>query len=84
MTDDPALAPAYGHAPPYDHTTGTPYGHYLYFYDSSSDAASATMLSEVFATEKDSCFSLWVHMYGEKVRVSGLCWAGCLMRLPDP
>ncbi|XP_050708969.1 MAM and LDL-receptor class A domain-containing protein 1-like [Eriocheir sinensis] len=67
VTDDPALAPVYGHAPPYNHTTGTPYGHYLYFYDQSSDAASATMLSEVFATEKDSCFSFWVHMYGEKV-----------------
>lgn len=70
VTDDPSLAPAYGYAPAFDHTTGTPYGHYLYFYDSSSDAESATMLSEVFAIEKDSCFSFWVHMYGDKVRVS--------------
>lgn len=69
VTDDPSLAPGYGYAPVYDHTTGTPYGHYLYFYDSSSDAASATMLSEVFSVEKDSCFTFWVHMYGDKVRL---------------
>ncbi|MPC30919.1 MAM and LDL-receptor class A domain-containing protein 2 [Portunus trituberculatus] len=65
--DDPSQAPAYGYAPPYDHTTGTPYGHYLYFYDNSVDELSATMLSEVFAVDKSSCLSLWIHMYGDKV-----------------
>lgn len=70
LTDDPSLAPAYGYAPPYDHTTGTPYGHYLYFYDNSADELSATMLSEVFAIDKSSCLSLWIHMYGEQVRLS--------------
>lgn len=68
VTDDPSLAPGFGFAPPYDHTTGTPYGHYLYFYDSADDAQTATMLSEVFSLQRDSCFSFWVHMYGDKVR----------------
>ncbi|XP_071520575.1 LOW QUALITY PROTEIN: MAM and LDL-receptor class A domain-containing protein 1-like [Panulirus ornatus] len=67
VTDDPSQAPGYGNAPPYDHTTGTPYGHYLYFYDAAPDAATATMLSEIFTTEKDACFSFWLHMFGDKV-----------------
>nr|XP_053646985.1 MAM and LDL-receptor class A domain-containing protein 1-like [Cherax quadricarinatus] len=67
VTDDPSQSPGFQYAPPYDHTSETPYGHYLYFYDGKDDASSAKIISETFTTEKDSCFSYWLHMFGDKV-----------------
>lgn len=67
VTDDPSQTPGLGYAPPYDHTTGTPYGHYLYFYDSIEDAETATVVSEMVSVSRDSCFSFWVHMFGDRV-----------------
>ncbi|KAG7165100.1 MAM and LDL-receptor class A domain-containing protein 2-like 1, partial [Homarus americanus] len=69
VTDDPNQAAGYGFAPPFDHTTETPYGHYLYFYDAPDAALTAIMLSETFTSKNDSCISYWLHMFGEKVDV---------------
>lgn len=65
--DDPNQSVGLAYAPPFDHTTETPYGHYLYFYDAADSEDSATVLSELVSIAKDSCFSFWVHMFGDEV-----------------
>ncbi|CAL4063832.1 unnamed protein product, partial [Meganyctiphanes norvegica] len=70
VTDDPSQSAGWAYAPPFDHTTNTPYGHYLYFFDSDDlpeDKRTVSIISETHSVNRDSCFSFWLHMFGDKV-----------------